>query len=770
MNKIESQPSSQLSLPKVHNRQLQILPQIYLSEAHKHEDEEFDLSQLLPIVRRRGVLIAGVATGVTAVVGIWSFTQTPEYEGKFQLLLEPMRPGSQGNNLLPINVKSKMPAAGLDYETQIQVLWSPKVMSPIIQQLQAQYGDISYHSLFNKEAGKNQLLIERYNKTKIIEVRYRSLDKAKINFVLEKVAQGYLNYSFEDRKTSNREGINFIEKQLPDLRRRVDEQQRKLQEFRQQFNIINLQIQGEQLSEQVIQIQNQRLEAETTLNQQRSLYTMLQQRLGLDPDAALAAAALTQAPRYQQLLNKLKEIETKIAIESARFHETSPTLKMLREQEQNLIPLLNQEAQQVLGRTGNIKTLPFQDSIRLNLAQQLINTANTILVQEVRLNATVQAERQLNEQVSRFPSLVREHSNLEAELNIATDTLKQLLTQREVLRVEAAQQEVPWELISPPEIIQDMKGMPVPVSPELPLTLALGGVAGLLLGAGAAALAERLNNVFHTPDDLKNALSLPVIGIIPYTEQKLVKSLRRELAQEEVNSSHLLTPSFFQEAFRLLYTKFRFLKLDKRIRSLVISSATSGDGKSTVALNLAQAAAVMGQRVLLVDANLRRPQIHTQLALANQEGLSDVISSNIQVNNVIIKSEIEENLWVLTAGKMLTDAPQFLSSKNMQHLMNKLKSAFDLVIFDAPPLLNVADSKFLAANTDGLVLVVRMGQTDRTVLTQVLDALSTADFPVLGVVANGVKKDSLRMYDRYYKKFAKTQNPGSLFPLLSPIF
>ncbi|MBD2041647.1 GumC family protein [Microcoleus sp. FACHB-672] len=770
MNTIESQPSSQLSLPKVHNRQPQTLPQIYLSEAHKHEDEEFDLSQVLPIVRRRGVLIAGVATGVTAVVGIWSFTQTPEYEGKFQLLLEPMMPGSQANNLLPINVNSKMPAAGLDYETQIQVLWSPKVMSPIIEQLQARYGDISYHSLFNKEAGKNQLLIERYNKTKIIEVRYRSLDKAKINFVLQKVAQGYLNYSAEDRKTSNREGINFIEKQLPDLRRRVDEQQRKIQEFRQQFNIINLQIQGKHLSERVTQIQNQRLEAETTLNQQRSLYTMLQQRLGLDPDAALAAAALTQAPRYQQLLDKLKEIETKIAIESARFHETSPILKMLREQQQNLIPLLNQEAQQVLGKTGNIKTLPFQDSIRLNLAQQLINTANTILVQEVRLKATTEAERQLNEQVSRFPSLVREHSNLEAELNIATDTLKQLLTQREVLRVEAAQQEVPWELISPPEIMQDMKGIPVPVSPELPITLALGGAAGLLLGAGAAALAERLNNIFHTPDDLKNALSLPVIGIIPYNEQKLVKPLRGELEEEEVNSSHLLTPSFFQEAFRLLYTKFRFLKLNKRIRSLVISSATSGDGKSTVALNLAQAAAVMGQRVLLVDANLRRPQIHTQLALAPQEGLSDVISSNIQVNNVITKSQIEENLWVLTAGKMLTDAPQFLSSKNMQHLMNKLKFAFDLVIYDAPPLLNVADSKFLAANTDGLVLVVRMGQTDRTVLAQVLDGLSTADFPVLGVVANGVTKDSLKMYDRYYKKVTKTQNPDSLFPLLSPIF
>ncbi|MBD1937390.1 polysaccharide biosynthesis tyrosine autokinase [Microcoleus sp. FACHB-68] len=765
MNTIENQPSSQQLLPKVHNRPPQILPRIYLSEAHKHEDEEFDLSQVLPIVRRRSVLIAGVTTGVTAVVGIWSFTQTPEYEGKFQLLLEPMMPGSQGNNLLPIDLKSKMPAAGLDYESQIQVLWSPKVMSPIIEQLQARYKDMSYDSLFNKEAGKNQLLIQRYNKTKIIEVRYRNLDKGKINFVLEKVAQGYVNYSIDDRKTSTREGINFIEKQLPDLRRRVDEQQRKLLEFRQQFNIINLQIQGEQLSERVIQIQNQRVEAETTLNQQRSLYTMLQQRLGLDPDDAIAAAALTQAPRYQQLLNKLKEIETKIAIESARFHETSPTLRMLREQQQNLIPLLNQEAQQVLGKTGNIKTLPFQDSIRLNLAQQLINTANTILVQEVRLNATAEAERQLNEQVSRFPSLVREHSNLEAELNIATDTLKQLLTQREVLRVEAAQQEVPWELISLPEIMQDMKGMPVPVSPKLPITLALGGAAGLLLGAGAAALAERLNNVFHTTDDLKNSLSLPLLGMIPYSEQTLLKPLRGELAEEELNSSHLLSPSFFQEAFRLLYTKFRFLKLDKRIRSLVISSATSGDGKSTVALNLAKAAAVMGQRVLLVDANLRRPQIHTQLGLAPQKGLSDVISSNIQVNNVIIKSQIEENLWVLTAGKMLTDAPQFLSSKNMQYLMNKLKSAFDLVIYDAPPLLNVADSKFLAANTDGLILVVRMGKTNRTVLTQVLDRLSTGDFPVLGVIANEVRKDSLRMYDRYYKKLTKTRNFDTLYPM-----
>jgi capsular exopolysaccharide synthesis family protein len=171
----------------------------------------------------------------------------------------------------------------------------------------------------------------------------------------------------------------------------------------------------------------------------------------------------------------------------------------------------------------------------------------------------------------------------------------------------------------------------------------------------------------------------------------------------------------------------------------------------------------MGQRVLLVDADLRRPQIHARTDLPNVWGLSNVISSEINVDDVIQRSSMEDNLFVLTAGQIPPDPIRLLCSKKMQKLVERFQDAFDLVIFDAPPLLGLADARLLAAHTDGMVMVVGLGRTDRVVLTQVLSGLQTSHARVLGVVANGVKGYTTSSYDyyhRYYTQAPKGQKLG----------
>lgn len=694
------------------------------------DEQELSLNRLLVLFKKRGGLIASTAAFVTVIGGVWSALETPKYEGSFELLVEPVTPQGSANNLIPAMQTAN---ATLDYETQLQLLWSPRVMSPIIKELQDKYPDLNYESLFNKEfSGDEVLSVTRQKKTKLLEIRYRSSDPEKVKFVLEKIAAGYLKYSLEDRKTDSKEGIKYIEIQLPSLRKRVDEQQQKIQDFRQQYNLIDAQTQGIKLAEQMKAINNEKLQVETVLNQQQKLYTILQTRLGLDADQALAASALTQAPAYQELLNKLQNIESQIAVELSRLTENNPKVKLLREQQQTLLSLLQQEAQKVLGKEQALRTLPFQDSLRLNLTQQLVNAANNIQVVQVRLKAVVGEESRLNKQVQDFLVLIQQYSNLEWDLQIATRTLNQLLAQRESLRLEAAKQDVPWELISPPELMEDTEGNPKPVAPNLPKNLALAGFLGLVLGTGSALIAEKSNRVFDSVEDLERTLKLPVLGLIP----------AKEFISDKIRLKFLKKDTFtspFTEAFRVLFTKLLFLQLGTRIQSLTISSATSEDGKSTVAINCALAAAALNRRVLLVDANLRRPEIHSRLGLSNYVGLSEAIYLGLDTESVIQKVPNQENLFVVAAGETRMDGGRFLASRQMELLMRQFEKQFDFVIYDSPSLLNVAETKILAKNTNGLFLVVRLGQTDRDALLQVFENLKIAQVPVLGLVANGVK-------------------------------
>jgi succinoglycan biosynthesis transport protein ExoP len=172
----------------------------------------------------------------------------------------------------------------------------------------------------------------------------------------------------------------------------------------------------------------------------------------------------------------------------------------------------------------------------------------------------------------------------------------------------------------------------------------------------------------------------------------------------------------------------------------VISSAAFGDGKSTVAVHLAQIAAAMGRRVLLVDANFRHPQLHTYFNLSNQRGFSDAIASDLSLNEAIQQVPREDNLFVLTAGQVPPDPIKLLSSKKRQYLMEQFNAFFDLVIYDTPPLAGLADSHILSAHVDGTILVVKIDRTDRNLVTDALDELKISGGSVLGFVVNCIKK------------------------------
>jgi capsular exopolysaccharide synthesis family protein len=563
-----------------------------------------------------------------------------------------------------------------------------------------------------------------------------------------------------------KKGIEFVDSQLPQLRLRVDKLQADLQAFRQRNELLDPESQSQQLAMRVNTIEQQQVDTQVKIRENQSLYATLTSQLGLQPEQAIATTSLSEAPRYQQLLNQLQEIEAKIAKESARFTEESPTIVALRNQQRNLLPLLEQESQKVIGtnlqQAGVTNDSP--SSIRNQLSQQLVDAANQIQVLQMRQKAIAQAERLLNQQVRQMPVIARQYTDLQRELNVATESLNRFLGVREGLQIEVAQKSLPWQIILKPEAPK------FPVSPNNERNLVLGAIAGLLLGTVVALMVERLDNVFHSPDELKDRTKLPLLGVIPYSKQlkQMMPAVAfadkmpepEEALPKKINrrQPQWYKASPFLESFRSLHTNIRFLGSDTPIHSLVISSATPGDGKSTVSVHLAQAAAAMGQRVLLVDADLRLPQVHKVLGLDNQIGLSNVIATGCTAKQAIQRLPMWDHLYVLTAGQLPPDPTRLLSSKKMLYLMEQFHAVFDLVIYDTPPVLGLADGQLLAAHTNGVVMVGGLGKTDRSIMMQSLDRLRISNATVLGVVANGVKGYTAQSYYHYQHYYAPTES------------
>jgi capsular exopolysaccharide synthesis family protein len=336
-------------------------------------------------------------------------------------------------------------------------------------------------------------------------------------------------------------------------------------------------------------------------------------------------------------------------------------------------------------------------------------------------------------------------------------------------------------VIAPPQIESK------PVNPSLPSNLALGAMLGLAVGAAAGLLRDRFDHVFHSSSEVKQELCLPLLGHIPHLdffqgapEGNLLWV--RELDQPRINlesetSDRYLCQHFLcQEAFRNLFTSLRFLNSEKPLRSIAISSSLLGEGKSLVAALLAKTLAEMGQRVLLIDADMRRSQLDNNLGLNNLVGLSNLLSDECLHWRNCVQSLPGFECWhVITAGLRPPDPTRLLSSKRMRDLVVDLTGCgdYDLVLFDTSPVVGLADAVLVAENCDGLVLLVSLGLVDRGLPKQAVEIIRNSGCPLLGIVTNSIKPEGAISPNRYGKSYgsfanheplAYSQYPGVVMP------
>ena len=710
-----------------------------------NEDENFDLGWIFAVVRRRLLIMVGIGLALSVVAGgliVKSARKVvPVYQGSFKLLVEPIT--AEGRLARLFLMAQNVDASAdiqrikieqnslIDYETLIRVLRSPTLLEPIVDRLKNEYPNINYNLLISG-IEITRISVDKGSEeqgTKILVVNYKNKDTKQIKVVLEYLEKAYLEYSLEERLSNLRQGINFINEKLPNLKERVDILQGKVQKLRENYNIFDPKRAEESLFDQSLIIQREQVAIKGKLAETRSLYNHLQQQL---ENGNIIAVLSVESEAYRFIIGDIQKLESQIAAQSTLFLDDSEPMQILREKQKNLNALGYREAKSILEKiSGKIEE------------------------QETKERAFAESITKLNEQLRKLPIVARQYADLERELEVATNTLKEFLSKLEALQVDAARQEVPWQLIQATQLLKNANGNLIPTEfTQTKRQLAVIVIVSVLLGVGAGFLIEVLITVFHTPEEVKAATKLPVLGMIPVAKElkKPLMSKRKKvsvLTATGKNGNHFIERNPLEliynntnllEAFRSFYTNIRLLSYDKSLQSLVITSSTSGDGKSTVAVNLAQIAAAVGQKVLLVDADLRNPQIHSRLGLPNLQGLRDALATDLSLNDAIQRSPVNDNLFVLTAGEVPPDPIKLLSSKKKQYLMEQFQAFFDLVIYDTPPLVNLADANLIAAHADGTIVVVAIEKTDRSMLMKGLEGFKISGGSPLGTVTNFIKR------------------------------
>jgi capsular exopolysaccharide synthesis family protein len=315
---------------------------------------------------------------------------------------------------------------------------------------------------------------------------------------------------------------------------------------------------------------------------------------------------------------------------------------------------------------------------------------------------------------------------------------------------------------STPNVVQIEQALPSgnPVRPQPVVNMALGGILGLMLAGGFAFISEYMDDTLRSPEEVSEILQLPVLGYIGDMDHPRVRDSKRS------NVPYVLAQprSPVTEAFRSLRANIEFVDLDHPVKTLLVTSSTLSEGKTTIATNLAIVMAQLGRRVILVDSDLRRPRVHKTIGVSNVMGLSDVLRNHATIKEVA-QPWGNGNLIVITSGSLPPNPAEVLSSDRMSQVMNEMKSLADIVIIDSPPSI-LADASVLAARADGVLLVIQSNKTQMNAALTMINQFKRVGARVVGVALNRINSresyyyyGDLKNYNSYAYDVEKTQ-PG----------
>ncbi|MEZ4683759.1 MAG: polysaccharide biosynthesis tyrosine autokinase [Caldilineaceae bacterium] len=303
-------------------------------------------------------------------------------------------------------------------------------------------------------------------------------------------------------------------------------------------------------------------------------------------------------------------------------------------------------------------------------------------------------------------------------------------------------------------VVEQAKIPTRPIRPQIMLNTLILALVGAALAVGTIFLIDYLDDRIRSPHDLHSVVNTPILGTIARIQRESSSLLgHSELARTEGLIAATQPRHPITEAYRSLRTNLQFSSVDDSLHSFLVTSATPGEGKTTTASNIAVVLAQSGRSVLLIDADIRKPQQHKIFEQPKTPGLTDALLAGEAPLELFVRETAVENLRILTAGKDAPNPAELLGSQRMQQLVAQLRRQFDVLIFDAPPLLAVTDAQVLAKHTQGVLLVINTEKTPRAMVARAVEALERANARLFGTVLNRMAR-SARSYYYYYDSYS----------------
>jgi polysaccharide biosynthesis transport protein len=720
-------------------------------------EQEFGYGQLLGVLLRRWIWLAGSLGLAMAGAFYVASRQEPIYRSSMQLIVEPnFQRDLRSQDLTGL---ANTQVNETDYATQLTLMQSNQFIEQAVASLQAEYPELDAGAIANAFSLKR--VEEDRTNTRIFQATFTDGDPVRAQRFLEAMQAVYLQYNEERQADRLTRGLNHVNEQLSRTRENLQTAQSSLEQFRQSQNLIDPTVQGQAVVEALNRVQTEQRQLMADFNEVESRYQVLQQQLSLSPQNAQLAARLSQSGRIQTLLNNLQQANLELADRRIIFTDEDETVKVLIEQRNNQLAELRQEVSAIARRPVNeldptIQSLLQLGPIDLTLVGSLLEADASLQSLQARWQSLTEMEALLLQELQRYPSLIAEYDRLQPNVEIERNTLQQLLEQREQLSSELARGGFNWEVIEPP-----LPGRQIGPDPMRPL--ALGAVAGLFVGGALAFVRESMDKVVRTSDELKKQVPLPLLGILPTQvvrrgfalpairrdQPPLPGSLHPELAGSELMQTVLCPP--FRDALDLIANQIQLLQKDHAPKALAVTSGLPEEGKTTLTLGLALSLSRMNQRVLVIDADLRCSGIQAELGLALGSGLSTLLAGDSGFNRPHRIDFATTHIDILPAGPAPADPITLLSSPRFRNLIAKCKKHYDLILIDTPPVLGMADALKVGAACDSTVLVTRLDRITQPELTEVLSLLTPLE--VLGIIANGAKSTSNR-----YTSYASQPN------------
>jgi polysaccharide biosynthesis transport protein len=717
------------------------------------------LSHYLWIFRRHGwKMVCFVVFAVLATL-IVSLRLTPIYESTVTIDVD---------RRMPTGVLGQDAAQAVNNDadqflaTQVKLIQSDSVLRPVVDKYRLReiekdaLEEAVDHSATSLEAPVilKPLRVTRPPNTYILQISYRSSNRQLAADVANSIAQSYLQHSFTIRYKATASLSDFMERQLEELRAKMEKSSEALSRFERDLNVINPDEKTNIISSRLLQ-----LNTEYTASQADRVRKEAANN-AVNNDSLAAAQISSQGEALKKLGESLNEAEEKFAEVKNHYGINHPEYKKAQ------VHVTEIEAQ--------------IENARANTAERVQEAYKEALNREEML---AQAVRETKTEFDNLNSRSFEYQTLKREADGDKSLYEELVRKIKEAGINASFQNSSIRVADPAR-----PGLR-PVFPRTGLNLLLAFLLASLLAAGAAVLSDVLDTTVRDPDQVSRWMNAQVVGSLPS-----VKDWRRRrmgllpavgalvegpaafsgiLNGHAVlgnghgghgghrNGTHAVTHdpahqalSNYDEAIRTLRNSILLTDFDRRLRSVLLTSASPSEGKSTVAAHLAATHAGQNKRTLLIDGDLRRPSVHRLYQVPNDVGLSNVLLQQLSWRDAVIRIEHPLGLDILTAGPSTRRASDLIGA-SLAEIVEQATREYDLVVLDAPPLLGFAEPLQMATAVDGVIVVARAGDTSRKALSSVIGTLSRLRANLVGVVLNEVHREVSAGYYYYYGHYNK---------------